>query len=551
MGPLRDAALREQQRDLIAVARAAAQYSSLATASPAAIASMTVAGTDLRVTIVGKDGSVLADSHNDPSAMGNHLTRPEIAAALGGNTGSDERTSATEGIPELYAAVPATLTGTPVAFRVSRTVKEIASVAEASRNLGLWLLAGAVVIAVIIATWASAAAAQPIQALSTAAQRMASGNLAAEVPSVPTDLQALAEALASLKSQMRGRLDALEYEQQTLRTALDGLSDAVFLLDAGVVRFANDAAGRLFKLSAAGWRDIALERVGLPESLSSLIASHIGCGEVFSADVETDPRGTTYRLLVIPLGSDAIPRTLAVVSDATERARLDAVRRDFVANASHELKTPVAGIQLLAESTSAAASDGDIEQALAFARQIDEEAARLKRLVADLLDLSRLESAPTAGAIADVRTAIDNAIAGHRGAAGRRGLALDADLSAIRGQDVYVAADLTDVAIALDNLVDNAIAYTEAGSVQIAARCSADTVDIEVRDTGSGIAPEHLARVFERFYRVDRARSRDGGGTGLGLSLVRHVVERNGGSVTISSEAGVGTSVHVRLPRAR
>jgi len=271
----------------------------------------------------------------------------------------------------------------------------------------------------------------------------------------------------------------------------------------------------------------------------------------FATELQADPLGRTLRLLVAPL-DDATGegRTLAVVSDITERARLDAVRRDFVANASHELKTPVAGIQLLAESAETAASDGDIETSLMFSRQIEAEAARLKRLVGDLLDLSRLDTAPEPGAITDVRAAVENALAGHRGAAARAGLVLEADLSAVRDVDVFAAADPTDVAVALDNLVDNALAYTAEGSVRIAVKTSSGSVTIAVSDTGPGIAPEHLPRIFERFYRVDRARSRDNGGTGLGLALVRHVAERSGGTVSVDSRVGSGSTFTLRFPRA-
>jgi two-component system phosphate regulon sensor histidine kinase PhoR len=369
---------------------------------------------------------------------------------------------------------------------------------------------------------------------------------------VPADLQVLANALETLRHQMRSRLDALEAEQRTLRTALDGLSDAVFLLEGDSIRFANDAASRLFRVPGSGWRDSAIDAVGLPASLSAAICARLGSVRPYAAELEPDPLGTTLRLVVLPIEPNAEnPRTLAVVSDVTDRARLERVRRDFVANASHELKTPVAGIQLLAESAETAAEDGDIAQSLEFTRQIEAEASRLKRLVTDLLDLSRLDSAPAPDAITDVRQAVDNAIAGHRGAAGRNELALQVDLSAIRGVDVFVAAEPTDVAIALDNLLDNAIAYTERGSVSVSVKVSEDTVRIKVADTGPGIAPEHLGRIFERFYRIDRARSRDNGGTGLGLALVRHVVERSAGSVTVASESGQGTTFTLTLPRAR
>jgi signal transduction histidine kinase len=248
--------------------------------------------------------------------------------------------------------------------------------------------------------------------------------------------------------------------------------------------------------------------------------------------------------------TDRGSRTLIVIEDITERSRLDSVRRDFVANASHELKTPTASIQLLAEAAAAASSDGDTAQAMTFVGQMKEEADRLRRMVLDLLDLERLESTPAPGTVTDMRAAIDLALTGHHRAASGKGLRLGTDLAAVEGVDIYAEADPTDIAIALDNLLDNAIAYTEAGSVTVRLSADDDTATLAVADTGIGIPAEHLPRVFERFYRVDAARTRAGGGTGLGLSLVRHVVERAGGSLAISSTVGSGTTMTVTLPRA-
>jgi len=550
--PLTQAVQRQQTRTLTAVAQAGALVASESSASAENIAKQLVANTDLRLTIVAQDGTVLADSQTDPATMENHRNRPEIAAALAGSISSDRRVSKTQGIEELYVAVPAVLGGHKVALRVSQPSTEIDAAARRSREVGLGLLALALLIAVLIAAWASAAASRPVAALSDAAERMASGNLSVDVPSVPGDLQILADALATLRTQMRARIDALETEQRTLRTTLDGLTDAVFLLEGDTIRYANGAASRLFRAPMGGWRSVGIGSAGLPESVSAAIASDLDASKPHAAELEPDPRGRTLRLLVVPLGGEAgHRRTIAVVADVTERARLDEMRRDFVANASHELKTPVAGIQLLAETTESAAVDGDVEMALTFARQIEAEAARLKRLVGDLLDLSRLETTAAPGAITDIRAAVDNAILGHRAAATRRGLALGADLSAVRGIDVFAAADATDIAIALDNLVDNAIAYTESGSVDVNVTVSENHVTIMVRDTGPGIAPEHLPRVFERFYRIDRARSRESGGTGLGLALVKHVAERSGGTVSVASEEGVGTTFTLRFPRAK
>ena len=187
---------------------------------------------------------------------------------------------------------------------------------------------------------------------------------------------------------------------------------------------------------------------------------------------------------------------------------------------------------------------------MAFLGQIENEADRLRRLVADLLDLSRLEYAPEPGTVTDLRRAVDLSFASHTSSARQKGLALAADFSRVEGQDVYVCADPTDVAVALDNLLDNAVAYTERGGVTIRVSADPSWVTLAVTDTGVGIPAEDLPRVFERFYRVDRSRARMTGGTGLGLSLVRHIAERSGGSVEIESKPGVGSTVTLVLPRA-
>jgi len=270
-----------------------------------------------------------------------------------------------------------------------------------------------------------------------------------------------------------------------------------------------------------------------------------------SEDIGPDPTGRSLRISAVPLGEiEGEKRTLVAVSDITERSRVDQVRKDFVANASHELKTPVAGIQLLAMSAAHAAEDGDDAQALAFAKQIEQEALRLQRLVVDLLELSRLETTPTPGSLTDVRAAIANALIGHNAFAVRQQLALAIEDVAPAGEDVFASADPTDFAVALDNLLDNALSYTDTGRVTVRLEADAEHVGVIVIDTGCGIPEAELDRIFERFYRVDRARSRDSGGTGLGLALVRHAVERSGGKVTVQSVVGAGSRFELMFPRA-
>ncbi len=427
------------------------------------------------------------------------------------------------------------------------------------RTRGLIALGMAVAISLIAAYRTSAAHAAPLRRLRRSAWRMARGELGASVPEGEGELGDLAEALRGIGAQMRERLDQLESEQRSLRTVIDGMRDAVLLLEGDSVRLANSTADAMFAAPAGGWVDSPLADAGMPASLAGELQARIGIEEPEVFDWGPDPQQRYLRVTVIPLdpgpssraAEGASSRILVVISDVTERRRVDRVRRDFVSNASHELKTPASGIQLLAEAALTAARDGDADQSAVFLEQMVGEAVRLRALVTDLLDLSRLEVVPTEGTISEVRKAVELSMAAHRRAADEKGLSLSRDLSGVEGQDVYVTADPTDLAVALDNLLSNAVAYTDEGGVVVRVEADEDEVRIEVEDTGIGIPAEDLPRIFERFYRVDRARTRQTGGTGLGLSLVRHAAERSDGLVRIDSERGRGTTVTLLLPRTR
>jgi two-component system, OmpR family, phosphate regulon sensor histidine kinase PhoR len=550
-GPVTQASLDQQRTHLQTIAQVSALAVRESTATAAADVRLIVARTNVRVTIVATDGKVLADSSQDAATMANHATRPEIAAALRGHVGYATRLSATIGTQQVYVAVPATLNGVPVALRVSEPLAQVQALADRGRQTGLLLLVISLVVAVAVGTRLSASAAEPVLKLRDAAEAMAAGDLHAPVPPAEGELGDLSRALLTLRDRMASSIGQLEGEQATLRAVLDGLQDAVFVFHGDRIVLANRAASTLFRLPSTGWSGSSIDAIGLPASLAAAVRNRLASQSVSTGEVGPDPEARYYRVTAVPLSPTvAGARTLVVIADITDVRRLDAVRRDFVANASHELKTPTSAIQLLAEAADSAAEDGDTEQALAFVRQMREEAGRLRRLVVDLLDLSRLETAPEAGSIADARALVRNALAGHRAAATAAGLSLEVVDSEVAGQDVYIKADPTDVAVALDNLLANAIAYSERGGAVVHLSADDSTVTLSVSDTGMGIPAEHLSRVFERFYRVDAARTRATGGTGLGLSLVRNAVERSGGTVEIASAHGQGTTVTLRFPRA-
>jgi two-component system phosphate regulon sensor histidine kinase PhoR len=548
-GPLTSAVTAQQQTHLANVARADAMVLA-GSREPLAAVAARLGTRDLRVTVVAEDGRVLADTRNTPSSMENHAGRPEIAAALRGKLGHDVRRSRTEGVDELYVAVPGTYLGRPVALRVSESLASVAAVAARARATGIALLAAAVLAALLVTVRLSSYAAQPVTRLAATARAIARGD-SVPVCAEQGEFAIVSDALADLGQEVRRRIAESDAERETLGAVLDGLDDAVILLESDTVRLANRSASRLFKPPFGGWRGRSLSELELPAPLLAAVRAATTAEGRTVEDVGPDPTGRTLRLTVTSLeAGDGQRQTLVSVADVTERTRLDAMRRDFVANASHELKTPASTIQLLAESADTAARDGDVGQSLAFVSQMNGEASRLRRLVRDLLDLSRLEGVPDTSAISDVRAAVSLAIAAHRPAAERKGLTLEADLSRVEESDVYARLEAADLAVVLDNLLANAVSYTDTGSVMVTVDADDTSVILVVSDTGRGIPAEALPRVFERFYRVDRARSRDAGGTGLGLSLVKHAVERAGGDVAIESAVGEGTGVSLRLPRA-
>ncbi len=331
------------------------------------------------------------------------------------------------------------------------------------------------------------------------------------------------------------RSTAREHEVQDL--ILESMHDGVLLLGpGGEVAFANGALARHLGSKPTGTRDL------LPHDMREAVERAAASGQVASALVETGSPLRWLRAVATPAGASGA--VLLVVRDVTEARRLDAVRRDFVANASHELKTPAATIQAAAEMLKQAAADdpGAVPQ---FAAQLEREAFRLSRIVADLLDLSRLESGSELDEVVHLDALVREEAQRFADRARDEGLSLDVDAAATGA----IRGSARDLSLLVRNLIDNAIRHTQPGGrVEISVAEDGETAVLSIADTGVGIPSKDLPRIFERFYRVDRARSRETGGTGLGLSIVRHVTENHGGVVLVQSELGRGTTFEIRLP---
>jgi two-component system, OmpR family, sensor histidine kinase SenX3 len=331
------------------------------------------------------------------------------------------------------------------------------------------------------------------------------------------------------------QLDALEHRRVrdlTLSTMREGL----LLIGADArVAFANDAIGRHLPSTPA-----TLDTVQ-PFALRSAIEDSRERGEAASVLMETGVPTRWLRGTITPAADDA---TLVVVRDVTQQRQLDLVRRDFVANASHELKTPAASIQAAAETLRQVVLD-DPEAVPRFAGQLEREAVRLSRIVADLLDLSRLESGSALDGLVSLGAATREELQRLEETAREAKVTLEIETSGER----QIRGSQRDLALLVRNLVDNAIRHSHEGSViRVEIACDDDVVTLRISDTGIGIPSKDIPRIFERFYRVDRARSRETGGTGLGLAIVKHVVENHGGRIDVESELGRGTTFLITFP---
>jgi signal transduction histidine kinase len=344
-------------------------------------------------------------------------------------------------------------------------------------------------------------------------------------------------ALAAETTEREQRVQA-QAERRVRDLSLSTMDDGVLLIGRDTsVAFANDAIERHLQSTPA-----SLDAV-LPLALRTAIQDSRERGQPTSMLVETGVPSRWLQGTITPAADDA---TLVVVRDVKQQRRLEAVRRDFVANASHELKTPAATIQAVAETLGQAAGD-DPEAVPRFASQLEREAVRLSRIVADLLDLSRLESGSALDELVSLGAAAREEGQRLQGSAEHAGVTLEIVAEGERP----VRGSQRDLALLARNLIDNAIRYShDGGRVVVRIDTDGDEVVLHISDTGIGIPSRDLDRIFERFYRVDRARSRETGGTGLGLAIVKHVVENHGGEIAVESELGRGTTFRVRFPAA-
>jgi two-component system phosphate regulon sensor histidine kinase PhoR len=507
------------------------------------------AATASRLTVVAPDGRVLADSAELPERMENHRLREEFVQAAARGRGSAERVSVTTGVRTLYVCLAVGGGSDRIGF--VRAAMALPGLKERLGRVRATIVAGiatGTAVALALAWFIARRVTRPLAEMTSAAVALARGDAAAPIRHESSDeVGELARALHRMSTRLSERLAELEVERAKLATVLESMAEGVVAVDSeGRLIHCNAAARALLSIpaDAGGGARSLVEQVRAPELVEALRrAQSLGRGAPLVEEVKLRAGGNE-RAVAIHAAPLADGGAVAVLLDVTELRRLETVRRDFVANVSHEIKTPLAAMRGLVETLE---DDASMEPAVRrrFLGKLADHVRRLTELATDLLHLSRAESERPAA-----RVTVDLAAAAAA-ACERFGAAASARRVALRCETAPAAtpADPEAVARILDNLIDNAIKFTPPGGrVTVRSAEAAGRARLEVADTGIGIEPAEQARVFERFYRVDKARSRDVPGTGLGLSIVKHLAEGHGGSVELESWPGRGSTFRVLLP---
>ena len=505
-----------------------------------------------RLTVISLEGVVLGDSSLDVEGLArveNHRERPEVLEALAHGHGASVRYSSTVGQRMMYVAVPFTHQGRP--HGVVRVALPLAQVHEAVAQLRKLLVAASLLalgVAGLIATLATRRITGTLRHLAQTAGRMVGGDLGERAHTAGHDeIATLGKNLDHLATSLARALDQLRAERDLLGDILAGMQEGVLVLDAeSRVIHANPALRAMLLLGSDAIGKPLLEVIRNAE-LVEILAQARNLESAAAGEVELSglkPKRLLVQAAPLLGGSGNL---LMVLVDVTQLRQLESIRKDFVANASHELRTPVASLRSAAETLRGALNDPEASQV--FLEMIERNATRLHHLVEDLLDLSRIESREfrLVQESLDLTAFAEQMIHAYARLAKDKSIHVEITSSA---PGSLVRGDRRALEQVLGNLLENAIKYCpQEASVRITVEPQGERIRLAVSDTGPGIPPQHLPRLFERFYRVDASRSRELGGTGLGLAIVKHLVEAMGGTVSVESEPGQGSTFSFTLPK--
>ncbi len=507
-----------------------------------------------RITAMGPQGEILGDSETDRERMESHLARPEVRAARQGRIGTSERYSFTLGRTMTYVAVPVRKADQMVGIvRVASETKHRSDIV--GRYFEQLAVAG-FLIAVLAAGLSfslSYRVSRPVKEMASGARRFSQGDLDYRLePMGSEEFAALAEALNRMAGQLSDRIAAITRQKAELETVLAGMVEAVFVVDPEqrLVRV-NRAAERMFNITSTRIQGERFHEIIRNTDLHRFVSRTLDARHPLDAEIVLlRDKDTFLQAYGCPLEGSEGRKTgaLLVLHDVTRLKVLEKIRRDFVANVSHELNTPVTTIKGFLETLREGALK-EPENAERFLDIAIKHTDRLGRIIQDLLSLSRIEQDSEKGGIPLDDSPLEGLGEAVYRVCGKSAQAKDISLEFACPEGLEAKINLTLLEQALVNLVDNAIKYSEPGSaVSMTVARGDGEISIRVQDLGCGISKEHLGRIFERFYRVDKGRSRREGGTGLGLAIVKHIVNAHNGKIMVESSPGRGSTFTIHLP---
>jgi two-component system phosphate regulon sensor histidine kinase PhoR len=500
----------------------------------------------VRVTLIDKDGKVLGDSDLTPEGIAsveNHSNRPEVMAAQEAGRGTSIRQSATVGVPFIYVAIKLDDGGV---LRVARPLEPVESLIGGLRKQLVFALIVSIGLTLVFGYMVYSFVSRPLHRMAEASNALAVGNLNVDLPIVgDRDLAVMGSSLNAMARSLQKQMEELKGDKGRIEAIVAAMSAGIIVFDRDArVVLANESIRKLLDIHGDPAGKIPMELVRHP-ALEMAVKDALRGTDVPAVDLTTGG-GRVLSAKAAPVRSLSGQTELAVVvfHDLTEIRRTETMRKDFIANVSHEFKTPLTSIRGYAETLIDTAAH-DPEHTREFLETIQRNATLLQALVDDLLVLAQLESEPPVEKQPIlVRQLIEEQIRS------RHPLLDDKRIETLlHCPPVEILADRSRLARALSNLLDNAIHYNRpGGQIKISGRATSNGFAVDIEDTGSGIPQGDLVRVFERFYRVEKSRTRESGGTGLGLAIAKHAVESQGGTISVASKLGTGSTFTITLP---